>query len=114
MALNIRASDAGLLNRPLATKQEQHELAHTPETAGSEPIPLGALTSESLRDAMRVAVLAIARRRWRLLSATQTPNLAAFRALLTTRYGLSDDVPHGDLLSDVLAEDGTLRQLIQD
>jgi hypothetical protein len=113
-ALNIRASAAGLLNRPLATQQEQHELARTPETADSDPIPLAALTPESLRDAMQVAVLAIARRRWRLLSATQTPNLAAFRTLLTARYGLSDDVPHRDLLSDALAEDGTLRPLIED
>jgi hypothetical protein len=113
-AFNIRASAAGLLSRPLAAKPEQHALAHTAETADSEPIPLAALTPESLRDAMRVAVLAIAKRRWRLLSATQTPNPTAFRALLTTRYGLSDDVPHRDLLSDALAEDGTLRPLIED
>ncbi len=113
-ALNIRASATGLLDRPQATRQEQHTLAHTPETAESEPIPLAALTPEALSDVMQIAVLAIARRRWGLLSATQTPNLAAFRVLLTRRYGFSDDVPHRDLLSDALAEDGTLRQLIED
>lgn len=114
MALNIRAGAAGLLDRPLATQREQQALARTPETADSEPIPLAALTPESLSYTMQVAMLAIARRRWRLLSPTQTPNLAAFRALLAARYGWNDDVPHRDLLSDVLAADGTLRQLIED
>ena len=113
VALNIRAAAAGLLDRPLATQREQQALARTPETADSEPIPLAALTRESLSYTMQVAMLAIARRRWRLLSPTQTPNLTAFRALLATRYGWNDDVPHRDLLSDVLTADGSLRQLIE-
>jgi len=113
-AFNIRARATGLLSRPLATKEEQQALVHTPESTDTEPISLAALTPSSLRDVMRVALLAIARRRWRLLSAAQTPNLEAFRALLTARYGLSDDVPHRDLLSDALAEDGTMRPLIDE
>lgn len=112
-AFNIRASAAGLLGRPLATQQEQYELARAPEIAGSDPIPLAALTPKSLREVMQVAVLAIARRRWGILTATQTPNLTAFRTLLSTRYGLRDDVPHRDLLSGALAEDQTLRPLIE-
>jgi hypothetical protein len=114
VAFNIRAGAAALLDHPLATQREQQALARTPESADSEPIPLAALTPESLSNTMQVAMLAIARRRWRLLSPTQTPNLTAFRALLATRYGWNDDVPHRDLLSDALAEDGTLRQLIEE
>jgi hypothetical protein len=112
-ALNIRAGAAGLLDHPLDTQQEQQALARTPVTADSAHIPLAALTPQSLSYTMQIAMLAIARRRWRLLSATQTPNLTAFRALLATRYGWNDDVPHRDLLSDALVEDGTLRQLIE-
>ena len=103
-ALNIRAAAAGLLDHPLDTQQEQQALARTPETADSAPIPLAALTPQSLTYTMQIAMLAIARRRLRLLSATQTPNLTAFRALLATRYGWNDDVPHRDLLAD--AENG--------
>lgn len=114
VAFNVRANAAGLLDRPLATAKEQRELAHAPETPDSPPIPLAALTAESLRKAMQLAVLAIAKRRWGLLSAAQTPNTAAFRALLTTRYGFADDIPHRDLLSDALTEDGTLRRLVED
>ncbi len=82
--------------------------------ADSEPIPLAALTRESLSYTLQVAMLAIARHRWRLLSPTQTPNLTSFRAPLATRYGWNDDGPHRDRLSDVLTADGTLRQLIED
>jgi hypothetical protein len=114
VAFNLRANASGLLDRPQATRKEQEALVHSPETADSVPIPLAALSSDSLRKAMQIAVLAIAKRRWGLLSAMQTPNATALRALLMTRYGFSDDVPHRDLLSDALGKDGTLRQLIED
>ena len=113
VVLNIRANAIGLLDHPLATQREVHALSLTPESADSEPIPLAALTPESLGHAIQFSMLAVAKSRWGLLSATRTPNWKAFRALLAARYGLSDDVPHRDLLSDALAEDGTLRQLIE-
>jgi hypothetical protein len=110
VAWNIRAKAAGLLH-PNAPEQPQRELAGTPETADSEPIPLTALSPDSLRQAMQLTVLSIGTRRWRLLSGTQTPNMAAFQALISMRYGFRDDVPHLDLF-DGLAEDGTLRSLL--
>jgi hypothetical protein len=114
VTLNIRAGAAGLLDHPQGTQREQQALARTAETVNSALIPLAALTPESLNYTMQVAMLAVARRRWRLSSPTQTPNLTAFRTLLVARYGWKDDVPHRDLLSDALAGDGTLRQLIED
>ncbi len=114
VAINIRARAAGLLDRPMDTIEQQRQVAHAPETADSEPVLLTALTPESLRKAMELAILSVAQRRWRLSSSVDTPNLAAFRALLTARYGLADDVPHRDLFADALAADGTLRPLISD
>jgi hypothetical protein len=53
-----------------------------------------------------------AERRWRLRPNTQTPNISAFKRLITSRYGFNDEVPHRDLLYEALGEDGTLLDLI--
>jgi hypothetical protein len=111
VVVNVRARSAGLLQLG-ASEAELRALAKAPESAESPPIPLAALTPESLRQAMQLAVLSVAKRRWGLLSSTQTPNPTAFQALLAARYGLGDDVPHHDLLADALASDGTLRPLV--
>jgi hypothetical protein len=108
------AKSAGLLRQPSVSRQELAALGNTPGTASTAPVPLTELTPEALTQALQVAALAIGKRRWQLMPETKTPNLAAVRALVATRYGSNDDVPHRDLLSDALAEDGTLRQLIED
>lgn len=111
-ALNVRAAAAGLLARPNVTAAEQGRLAREPETERSAPIPLSAFTPARMRSMMDGTILAIGQRRWRL-GAAQTPNLTAFRELLTRRYGFGeDDVPHRDLLTEALAEDGSLQPLL--
>ena len=112
-ALNARAQAAGLLARPNVTAAEQMRMAREPETESSSPIPLAVFTPARLRSMMDGTLFAIGQRRWRLAPATETPNLTAFRDLLKTRYGLAeDDVPHRDLLTEALAEDGSLMSLL--
>ncbi|MEV6965713.1 hypothetical protein AB0M47_11395 [Hamadaea sp. NPDC051192] len=112
--INFRARAAGLLDRPGPPTKEQRQLARAPETEQSTPIPLSEFTSDRLQDALNFALFAIGQRRWKLESPTATPNVAAFRSLLATRYGLDDDVPHRDLLVDALTDDGKLMPLAPD
>ena len=63
---------------------------------------------------MELAIIAIAERRWLLQPNTQTPNISAFKSLISNRYGFNDDVPHRDLLHEALGEDGRLLDLIED
>jgi hypothetical protein len=72
------------------------------------------LTPSSLKSTMQLTIFSIGKRRWNLLSGTETPNVAAFRNLLISRYGFAtDDVPHRDLLTDALADDGTILSLVE-
>jgi len=112
VGVNFRAHAGGSSGRALSTENELRALAHEAETADSIPIPFAALTPKSLQEAMNMALIAVAQRRWRLLPPTSTPNIRAFRTLLQTRYGLADDVPHVDLLADAFTADGTVRPLV--
>ncbi|MEV6948238.1 hypothetical protein AB0N07_41205 [Streptomyces sp. NPDC051172] len=81
----------------------------TPESDYTAPLPLDAFTPANLRAQMELTVLAVGQRRWKLGTAMKTPNPAAFKHLLSARYGYStDDVPHRDLLGDTPHENGTL------
>lgn len=100
VSFNHRAQARGLLVRN-ASIGAQRALAHAPETPSDPAVPASALTADALRQTLQLALLAVAKRRWHLLSPTQTPNTKAFHSLLTTRYGLLDDVPHEDLLDAV-------------
>lgn len=114
-AINFRAQTAGLLRRPDVDGQEEHRaLVRTPETPDSSPVPLALLSPGSLRTHMQLAILAIAQRRWNLSPNTPTPDISAFKSLISSRYGLNDDVPHRDLLHGALGEDGDLLDLIGD
>lgn len=79
-------------------------MVRTPETPDSSPVSLALLSPGSLRTQMQLAIIAIAQRRWNLLPNTHTPNISAFKSLISSRYGLNDDVPHRDLLNVALGE----------
>ena len=110
-SVNHRTQAKGLMT-PYADPKALRELAHAPETADDPRVPASALTADALRQTLDFAVLAVAKRRWRLLSPTQTPNSRAFIDLLAARYGFRDDVPHRDLLSEALDSDGRPRSLV--
>jgi hypothetical protein len=113
VAFNVRAGAAGLLKRSTQATSQQRRLATDPESDQSVPVPLAVLTPDRLRSTLEVAIFAIGQRRWHVGSAVETPNIAAFKELLEARYGYAvDDVPHRDLLSDALADDGTLLPLV--
>lgn len=110
-SFNTRAAGRGLLT-PNADPSSQRKLAHTPERPQDPPVPLAALTPAALRQTFGLATLAVAKRRYGLLSPTQTPNFQAFRDLLDARYGLGDDVAHLDLLTEALDANGKTRPLV--
>ena len=114
VTVNFRASATGLLHHPGVAQREYRALVHTPETPDSKPVPLAALSPGSLRAHMELAIVAIAERRWHLQPNIQTPNISAFKSLISNRYGFNDDVPHRDLLHEALGEDGSLLGLIED
>lgn len=110
-SLNVRLQARGLLN-PYTARKVQIEIGHTPEAPHDPPVPPAALTADALRKTLDFALLSVAKRRWGLLSPTQTPNIRAFENLLAARYGLLDDVPHRDLLTEAFDADGKLRSLV--
>jgi hypothetical protein len=114
VAVNFRARAAGLLRHPDVAQREHRALVRTPETPDSDPVPLAALSPGSLRTHMELAIVAIAERRWHLRPNTQTPNISAFKKLISSRYGFNDDVPHRDLLHEAFGEHGNLLGLVED
>ncbi|MFJ9372902.1 hypothetical protein [Streptomyces sp. NPDC101455] len=97
IAANLRLQQAspGSIPRDYPTRFFQ-----TPENQYTTALPLNAFTADRLRAQMDVTVLAVGQRRWKLGSAMPTPNLRAFKELLTTRYDYAtDDIPHHNLLN---------------
>ncbi|GAA4256392.1 hypothetical protein [Dactylosporangium darangshiense] len=109
----IRVRSAGLLDGPSQNLAQADQLAFQPETPQSSVIPLTALRPKELQAAMRGAIHAVGRRRWRIFPPTDTPNIEAFKDLLIARYAFAvDDVPHVDLLSGGLAGNESLVELV--
>lgn len=109
VALNARADAMGALSDPRKASEAFERIRERPESEDDPTLPLALCNAESLRMAMRLAVLSVAQRRWRLFTAGPTPNTSALTDLLVRRYGFQDDVEHRDLLTRALGDDGLVR-----
>lgn len=113
IAVNYRANNLGLYNRPQLDREAIAKLMYTKETETSIEVPLDAYTADALKQALQTNALTTAAGLG-LTPPTQTPNLNANLDLLRTRYGyVTDDLPHIDLLSpDLLDATGAIRPML--